>query len=73
MKPKKQFDPHDHPMGHLHEPPKYTPEQVKAILDATDWDEYWRDVNEWVAPQIDALREARRKSYEIACGGTVFD
>ena len=55
------------------EKPKPTPEQIKAILDATDWEEYWREVSEAVAPLVDAYREARRKSFVIACGGKVVD
>ncbi len=41
---------------------KPTPEEVKKILEGTDWNEYWRKVQERVNREIDALDLARVKS-----------
>ena len=41
---------------------KPTPEEVKKILEGTDWNEYWRKVQERVNREIDALNLARVKS-----------
>ena len=50
-----------------------TPEQIKWILEHTDWEDYWKRVNERVAREVDAYAEARRKSHQILVGGIVFD
>ena len=41
---------------------KPTPEEVKKILEGTDWNEYWRKVQERVNREIDALDRAMVKS-----------
>jgi hypothetical protein len=45
---------------------EWTPERIQAILDATDWSEYWRRVAEDVAPKIEAYRLASAKSFARA-------
>lgn len=41
---------------------KPTPEEVKKILEGTDWYKYWREVGEQVALEIDALELAMVRS-----------
>lgn len=44
----------------------YTEEDIKRILNSTDWAVYWREVSEEVSIGVDAYREALRKSYSTA-------
>lgn len=44
---------------------KPTPEEVKKILEGTNWNEYWRKVNEKVAREIDAYERAAVRSRRI--------
>ncbi|MDO8579498.1 MAG: hypothetical protein Q7R72_01340 [bacterium] len=46
--------------------PRCTPEQIKEIerqLNAIDWKKFWAEVDAKVAPQIEAYRLARARSY----------
>lgn len=48
---------------------KQNDEAVKALQDAlnkVDWNEFWAKVEEKVAPQIEAYRRARIRSYANA-------
>ncbi len=46
---------------------KRTPlQEVERALQQVDWDKYWENVSSKTAKQVDAYREARRKSLEWA-------
>jgi hypothetical protein len=47
-------------------PTKVSPEEVRRILNATDWDEYWREVSKQVSQEVDAYELARAKSLQSA-------
>jgi len=36
--------------------------EVQAILDATDWDKFWKDVADDSAPEIEAYEKAEARS-----------
>ena len=39
--------------------------EVRAILNATDWDKFWQNVAEAAAPEIEAYRQAEARSRNI--------
>ena len=48
---------------HYNSDRKITPEYLQKMLDNFDWQAHFRRVDEAIAPQIEALRIARLRSY----------
>jgi len=45
---------------------KITSKDIQVMLENMDWEAHWRRVEEAIAPQIEAYRIARAKSYAQA-------
>jgi len=51
-------------VGSKNKPESEMERLVQLAIKNTDWDEYWRRVDEGVAREVDAYAESRRRSME---------